>query len=177
MAASTLNIFNNHCERVRMANLAQAVNVLQSLVLTSGDSMVLTPTYYVFDLFKVHQDAKLLPIAIQAPDYRFGKDSIPAVNVSASVDSNERVHITLVNLDPVHGVPVRIQVKGDKGEINTSAMSGQVLTSERYTDINTFVRPGQVTIKPFTRFRREGPFVVVEMPPKSVVALETQKMW
>jgi alpha-N-arabinofuranosidase len=71
LAASTLNIFNNHCERVRMANLAQIANVLQSLVLTSGDSMLLTPTYYVFKLFSVHQDAHWLPLKIACPNYTY----------------------------------------------------------------------------------------------------------
>ena len=36
VAATTLNIFNNHSDRVRLANLAQTVNVLQALVLTQG---------------------------------------------------------------------------------------------------------------------------------------------
>ncbi len=99
-AASTLNIFNNHSDRVRMGNLAQTVNVLQSLVLTKGAKMVLTPTYYVFDMYKVHQDAKLLPIKLSSPDYVSGNDHLPAVNASASIDSTGAIHISLVNIDP-----------------------------------------------------------------------------
>ncbi len=72
IAGLTLNVFNNHAERVRMANLAQAVNVLQSVVLTKGDQMILTPTYHVMEMYKVHQDAKLLPINIKTADYVFG---------------------------------------------------------------------------------------------------------
>jgi len=101
IAGTTLNIFNNHSDRVRMANLAQTVNVLQSIVLTQGNKMLLTPTYYVFDLYKVHQDAKLLPIEIASPDYVSGDAKIPAVNVSASQDSTGAVHISLVNIDAV----------------------------------------------------------------------------
>ena len=110
IAASTLNIFNNHTDRVRMANLAQAVNVLQALVLTKGDQMVLTPTYYVFDLYKVHQDATLLPIKIVGPDYTFNGDKIPAVNGSASVTKNGKIHITLVNINPKNRVPVTVSL-------------------------------------------------------------------
>ena len=100
VAGTTLNIFNNHCDRVRMANLAQTVNVLQALILTKGHQMLLTPTYHVFDLYKVHQDAKLLPLQISAaPDYTVDGQKLPALNVSASLDSTGAVHISLVNLD------------------------------------------------------------------------------
>jgi alpha-N-arabinofuranosidase len=87
VAASTLNVFNNHSDRIKMANLAQTVNVLQSLILTKGSQMILTPTYFVFDLFKVHQNATLLPIKLSSPDYVSGNGRIAAVNASASVDS------------------------------------------------------------------------------------------
>ncbi len=98
VAATTLNIFNNHADRIRMANLAQTINVLQALILTEGDKMLLTPTYHVFDLFKVHQDAKLLPVKFSSPELVNGKNKIPALNVSVSKDSNQVVHMTLVNL-------------------------------------------------------------------------------
>src|SRR4029079_14541327 len=72
VAGTTLNIFNNHCDRVKMANLAQTINVLQSIILTEGNKMLLTPTYHVFDLYKVHQDAKYLPVKFVSPDYAVG---------------------------------------------------------------------------------------------------------
>jgi alpha-L-arabinofuranosidase len=168
IAASTLNIFNNHCERVRMANLAQTVNVLQSLVLTSKDSMVLTPTYYVFDLYKVHQDAKLLPLKIVSPNYVFNMESIPAVNVSASIDNNNTVHITLVNLDPTNRIPVTISI----ADLKLNSVSGQILTSEKFNDVNTFQKPDNVTPKQFTAAKKNGENIVVEMPAKSIVMLE-----
>src|ERR1700761_1490432 len=87
IAATTLNIFNNHADRIKMANLAQTVNVLQALILTDKDKLLLTPTYHVFDLYKVHQDARLLAIRVSSPDYSYGGEKIPAVNVSASRDS------------------------------------------------------------------------------------------
>ena len=107
LAGTTLNIFNNHAERVRVANLAQTVNVLQALVLTKGSQMLLTPTYHVFDLYKVHQDARLLPVQINTPDYTVGPDKIPAVNISASIDSTAAIHISYVNLDPNNKITVR----------------------------------------------------------------------
>jgi alpha-L-arabinofuranosidase len=168
MAASTLNIFNNHCERVRMANLAQTVNVLQSLVLTSGDSMVLTPTYYVFALFKVHQNAKWIPIKIQSPNYDFNYQTIPAINASASLDSNGLMHISLVNLNPVHEIPITINLN----EIDHLNITAQVLTSEKFNDVNTFSEPFKVVIHSFSDFKKNGKTLTVNMPSKSVVVLE-----
>jgi alpha-L-arabinofuranosidase len=159
MAASTLNIFNNHCERVRMANLAQTVNVLQSLVLTSGDSMVLKPTYYVFDLFKAHQNAKWAPLKMECPNYTYNYRSIPSINASASIDSNGVTHISLVNLDPNHEMPIIIHLN----ESIASNISGQMLTSGKFNDVNTFSEPNKVII----HFR-----ILKNMPPKSVVMLE-----
>jgi alpha-N-arabinofuranosidase len=168
-AASTLNIFNNHCDRVKMANLAQAVNVLQSLVLTSGDSMVLTPTYYVFNLYKVHQDAKWLPLQISwIPYYKQGSDSIAAVNASASLDSNGVIHVSVVNLDPDRNLPIRV----DFGNRRLSTIHGQVLTSDQCTDVNTFSNPEKVISRTFSNFKREMGAIEISMPAKSVVMLE-----
>ena len=106
LAATTLNIFNNHCDRVKMANLAQTVNVLQSLILTDKDKMLLTPTYHIFDLYKVHQDAKYLPVKLNSPDYELDGKKIPAVSISASQDASGKIHISLVNLDPHNNITI-----------------------------------------------------------------------
>lgn len=167
-AASTLNIFNNHCDRIKMANLAQTVNVLQSLALTKGKQMVLTPTYYVFDLYQVHQDATLLPIKLISPDYIMGDQKIPAVNASASRDSTGAIHISFVNLDPSKTITVRTSFSGaDWDHIN-----GQVLTSAHFNDYNSFENPDKVTAKPFSDAKKEGDELVVNLPPLSVVVLE-----
>jgi alpha-N-arabinofuranosidase len=170
VAASTLNIFNNHCDRVKMANLAQVVNVVQSLILTKDDSMLLTPTYYVFDLYKVHQDAQWLPLQLShIPYYAYEGDSIPAINASASIDSNHVVHISLVNLDPNKTVNIQVGL----GNRTFGKVSGRVLTSNQFTDINTFSQPDKVVIRPFSGFKsKEGDELTVNMPPKSVVTLE-----
>ena len=168
IAATTLNIFNSHADRVRMANLAQAVNVLQSLILTRGTAMVLTPTYYVFDLYKVHQDARRLPIVLNSPDYTFQGQTIPAVNASASQDKDGLVHISLVNLDPSRAVTVSADVQ----DLHKGAVSGRVLTSEHFTDINTFEQPDKVKPGTFAGAQLSGGSLSVTLPPSSVVVLE-----
>jgi alpha-L-arabinofuranosidase len=168
IAASTLNIFNNHADRVRMANLAQTVNVLQALVLTDKDKMLLTPTYYVFDLYKVHQDAHSLSIRIKSPDYIYGNGKLPAVNASASRDSAGLVHISLVNIDPSEKITVHTALPG----IAFSGIRGMILSSAKFTDINTFDQPEKVRTAPFTGAKKERDGLVVELPAGSVVVLE-----
>ena len=171
VAASTLNIFNNHSDRIKMANLAQTVNVLQSLILTKGPQMVLTPTYFVFDLYKVHQNATLLPVRLTSPDYISGDQRIAAVNASASVDSAGVIHISLVNLDPSKTVTVRTSFAGR----SWNKISGTILTSEKFNDVNSFDNPGKVKLKNFTGLRKEKGDLTVQLPPKSVVVLELKK--
>jgi alpha-N-arabinofuranosidase len=168
IAGSTLNIFNNHCDRVKMAALAQTVNVLQALILTDKDKMLLTPTYYVFDMYKVHQDAKYLPIKINSPDYEVDGKKLKAVNVSASQDNAGKVHISFVNLD-IHNA---VKVSADTKDINWSRVKGQVLTSANVTDVNTFTQSGKVQLHDFTDAKKENNQLVVVLPAKSVVTLE-----
>lgn len=168
IAATTLNIFNNHSERVRMANLAQTINVLQALILTDKEKMLLTPTYHVFDLFKVHQDAKYLPVNLKSPDYKSGDKKIPAVNVSASKDSAGAVHISLVNVNPSKKIETVIYL----GDINPKSVSGQILTAPELTTVNTFDKPGNVQITGFSAFKKNGNTLNVALPPKSIVVLE-----
>ena len=167
VAGTTLNIFNNHSDRVRMANLAQTINVLQALILTQGKQILLTPTYHIFDLYKVHQDAKLLPVNFTSPDYVVDDKKIPAVNISASQDSTGTVHISLVNLDPNKKINLRTTIAG----INWKKVQGQVLTSKNLTDINSFEKPGNIQILAFNGAKKDGDFLTVELPAKSVVVL------
>jgi alpha-N-arabinofuranosidase len=168
IAGTTLNIFNNHADRVKMANLAQTVNVLQALVLTDKDRMLLTPTYWVFDLYKVHQDARLLPVQYYTPDYVHGGEKIAAVNASASKDSSGAIHVSFVNLDPAKKITVRASLPG----IAFRTVQGQVLTSAKFTDVNTFDEPNKVKPVAFNGAKKEGNELVVELPAMSVVVLE-----
>jgi len=167
IAASTLNIFNKHCDRIRMANLAQTVNVLQALILTDKEKMVLTPTFYVFDLYKYHQEATILPVNFYAPEYHLGDDSIPAINASASKDSNGVIHITLVNIDPKNKISVNTSFNG----ATFKQAEGQVLTSASFTDINTFDNPNKVKLAAFTDFKKNGNDLAVNLPPMSVTLI------
>jgi alpha-N-arabinofuranosidase len=166
IAGTTLNTFNNHADRVRMANLAQTVNVLQSIILTRGKEMLLTPTYYVFDLYKVHQDAKLIPLSFESPDYISGADKIPALNASASKDSTGAIHISLVNLDPSKTITVKTTIDGIWNTVD-----GQIITSGALNDINTFEKPNVVTEQVFKGAKKEGASLTVEVPAKSIVVL------
>jgi alpha-N-arabinofuranosidase len=169
IAGTTLNIFNNHADRVRMANLAQTVNVLQALILTKGRQILLTPTYHVFDLYKVHQDAQLIPLKFESPDYVSGSSRIPALNVSASRDSTGILHLTLVNLDPSKNIS--LTTNPDK---SFTRVTGQVLTSANLTDINTFEKPASIRSQPFSGAKKQGEQLVIDMPAKSIVMLKVE---
>ena len=168
VAGTTLNIFNNHCDRVRGANLAQAVNVLQSLVLTDKEKILLTPTYHVFDLYQMHQNAEYLPLQFTSPNYTFGGEKIPALNASASKDKNGAVHLSLVNLDPHQALTLETALPG----VRWKTVTGRVLTSANVSDYNTFDKPGTVMLAAFTGAKKRGDKLVITLPAKSVVALE-----
>lgn len=169
VAAINLNIFNNHADRVKMANIAQVVNVLQSMILTKKEQMVLTPTYQVFRMYKVHQDATLIPIALTCRPYKYKNESIPSITASASKDATGKIHITLANLDPNTENPVTI----DLGKIQPSAVSCEILTSKEMNDYNDFgAEANKVVPVKFDKFKITGGKLQVNMPAKSVVAME-----
>jgi alpha-N-arabinofuranosidase len=168
VAATTLNIFNNHCDRVKMANLAQTINVLQSLILTKGHQILLTPTYHVFDLYKVHQDATWLPLQINGPEYAVDGQKLPALNISASKDSNGVVHISLVNLDANNAITIKTALNG----ISFKTVTGQAITAAKFTDVNSFEKPDVVKPAAFNGAKKEGDNLVVTVPKLSVVVLE-----
>ncbi len=144
------------------------INVLQALILTEGPKMILTPTYHVFDLYKVHQDAKMLPVTITSPDYVLGDQKLPALNVSASQDSTGVVHITLVNIDPNNTVTVTTFFK----QVKWTTVTGQVLTSAKIADINTFDKPNTIQIAKFDGAKKQDENLNVVLPSKSIVLLE-----
>ena len=170
VAGTTLNIFNNHADRVRGANLAQAVNVLQALVLTDQEKMLLTPTYHVFDLYQAHQDAELLPLQFSSPDYVLNGDKIPALNASASRDKQGVVHISLVNLDPGKTLTLEAALPG----VSWKTVTGRVLTSAKVNDYNSFEKPNTIKLADFKGARKRGDKLAVALPPKSVVMLEVK---
>ncbi|GAB3016207.1 alpha-N-arabinofuranosidase [Spirosoma pulveris] len=168
LAGSTLNIFHKHAERVRMANLAQAINVLQAVILTKGDKILLTPTYHVLEMYNVHQDATLLPVSVKSEDFAFGKDKLPAVSVSASRDKAGKVHISLVNIDPTKAQEISVDLNG----IKASGLTGRILTSANVRDHNTFENLTKIKPVAFNGAKISNDNLTVTLPPVSVVVLE-----
>ena len=170
VAGVTLNVFNNHCDRVKMANIAQTVNVLQAMILTRDEKMILTPTYHVFEMYNVHQDATLLPVELQCNDYQFGNERISALNVAASRDKSGRIHISLCNLDPKSSTEIFCEFSGTE----VKNVSGRVLTADAITAHNTFDNPQAVTPAVFNHFELKENVLRVNLPSKSVVVLEVE---
>ncbi len=167
VAGIHFNIFNNHAERVHMANIAQTINVLQSVILTEGPNMVLTPTYHVYDMYKVHQDAVKLPVYVESETVR----DFAAVSASASIDGDNKIHISLTNADPVKQQSAEVELRGWNIGASTT-VKGQIVTSDRMQDHNTFTKPDTVTLKDFSSAKISGSIVNAELPPRSVVTLE-----
>ena len=170
VASVTLDIFASHAERVRMANIAQTVNVLQAMILTDGERLVRTPTFHVFEMYKVHQDAQALPLVLDRGTYTHGDESIPALSASASRAADGAVHVSMTNMDPNAPRTVTTSVRGGA----FSAVSGRVLTADAMTAHNTFDAPDAVAPAPFDAPRLDGETLTVTLPPKSVVTLRLE---
>ncbi len=169
VAATTLDIFNKHADRVKMANIAQLVNVLQALILTNEEQMILTPTYYVYNMYKVHHDATLLPLDLQTEDYAIDGIAIPAISSSASTDDNGRIHISLSNLNPNKELEIACEIRGFK---SVAGISGTLLTANRINSYNDFGKSEEVHTVEFSGYEKKGNTITVKLPPKSVVMLE-----
>jgi alpha-N-arabinofuranosidase len=168
VAALTLNYLNERCERVRLANIAQTINVLQALIFTEDEKMVLTPTYHIYHMYKVHHDATLLPQTLESPAYVHGSEALPAISASASVDKEGRIHLSLVNIDPARAVEMEVELEG----LSSGKVSGTLLTSGAMDSHNSFEKPDEVVPVAFNDARfRQGKLQLV-VPARSVVVLE-----
>jgi alpha-N-arabinofuranosidase len=170
VAGVTLNVFNNHCERVYMANLAQTVNVLQALVLTEGERMVLTPTYHVFEMYRAHQDAVMLPTDLNSVSYEYAEEAVPAISVSASRDDKGKVCLSLCNLDHGRELSVSCELRGK----TPMHVAGRILTAEAINAHNTFDRPKVVKPAVFDGATLTDSALLVNLPAKSVTVLEIE---
>lgn len=168
LAGLTLNIFNNHSKRVQGANLAQIVNVLQSVILTDKEKMVLTPTYHVMRMYNVHQDATLLGSEILNPtSYAMGNETLQNLSVSASKDSTGVVTLSLVNIH--YSTPTSIQVDLRGG--NFQKCTGEILTSTKVDDHNNFEQPNKIAPKDFKNFTFKDNILSLTIPPFSVIVM------
>jgi alpha-L-arabinofuranosidase len=170
IAGVTLNAFNNRCDRVKMANLAQTVNVLQAVALTKEEKMILTPTYHVMEMYTVHHDALMIPLKLDSGPYVMGKDTLRAVSASASRAKDGTTHLSLVNIDPAREQHVTLDLQGGK----FSSVHGRILASPKVQDHNTFESPDRVQPAEFTGARIDGKSMHVQLPPCSVVVLEVK---
>ena len=168
IAGVTLNIFNNHSDRVRIANLAQCVNVLQAVILTDKEKMLLTPTYHVMEMYNVHQDATLIPLQTVSNDFIFEGEKLPAISASASRDSSGRIHISLVNVDDKKSQHISV----DLNQTKFKTITGKILASAKIDDRNTFDQPAKIKPAEFKGTTIKGKTLDVQLPPFSVVVLE-----
>lgn len=170
VAGISLNIFNEHCDRVVMANIAQMVNVLQSVILTEGEKMLLTPTYHVFNMYKVHMDATL----VDTHTLRGGTDDEtldhPTFSASTSRDAQGRLHLSLCNAAMTGESEVQIDLRGL--EAGGLTVTGTVLSAEVKDAHNTFDAPETVAPQTFTAFTVEGSSIRATLPKMSVAVLE-----
>jgi alpha-N-arabinofuranosidase len=168
LAGLTLNIFNNHSDRVRMANLAQTINVLQAVILTNEQKLLLTPTYHVMEMYSVHHDATMLPLDLKSGDYSLGSDKLPAISASASKDQQGLTHISLVNIDANNAQDISVDIRGAK----FSTVTGRILTSSKIQDFNTFEQPDKIKPVAFKDASLSANTLKVKLPAHSVVVLE-----
>ena len=168
VAGINLNIFNKHCDRVKMANIAQLVNVLQSVILTDGNRMVKTPTYHVFNMYKYHQDADLVESYIETEEIGVEEENkVPNLTESVSVDKDGKLHITLTNLSAdadydVCGVFTDAEIKSVKAQI----VAGDIHAH------NTFDDPEAVTVKDYDGVSIEAGKLAIKAPASSVMHIE-----
>lgn len=172
IASTTLDIFNQNADRVRMANIAQTVNVLQAMILTEKDKMVLTPTYHVFNMYKVHGDATLIRASLISEKYTFGNESVPALSQTVSRDNAGKIHLSLSNVNPHKEIKLVVEMNGGSfRNVNRATL----LTAPAFNSVNTFDKPGQVKPLPFKQYQLlPSGLLEVTLPPKSVIAMEME---
>ena len=166
VAAVSLNIFNNHSDRVHMANLAQMINVIQSVILTEGDQMVLTPTYHVFDLYKGHQDATLIESYVQKDMTGTEEAQVPCLNVSASEDEAGKLRITIANLSAKESQDLRCIIAGrEYSQVSARHIAGDMNAH------NQFGKAPEVEIKALEGIKLDKEGLTLKMPACSVAEI------
>jgi alpha-N-arabinofuranosidase len=169
LAALNLNIFARNAERVRMANIAQMVNVLQAMIMTDKEKMVLTPTYHVFRMYVPFQDATSVPVTFDAGTYTQGDIILPRVDAIAAKDTQGKLWLAITNLDANKPITINANIMG--GPARSAA--GETLTAPNVDSVNTFDAPNTVVPKPVS-VKAEGGKLSLELPPKSVTVVSLQ---
>jgi alpha-N-arabinofuranosidase len=170
LAALNLNIFARHADRVRMANIAQMINVLQSMVMTDKEKMVLTPTYYVFKMYVPFQDATFLPVTFNAGSYTQGDITLPRVDAIAAKDATGKLWLEITNVDPNQPVDIEVSLSG----VTAKSAAGETLTAPKVDSVNTFNAPKTVMPKPITAKVAAGKLTLT-LEPKSVTVVSVEQ--
>lgn len=170
LAALHFNVFHAHADRVQMTNIAQMVNVLQAMILTSKDRLVLTPTYHAFAMYVPFQDATSLPAKLENnPVYQLGRVSMPALSATAARAKDGRLYVGLVNANPTRDAELSLQV----GAGAPRAVKGQLLTAAAMDAQNELGKPAQVAPVPYEARAVDGR-LVLKLPAKSVVVVAVE---
>jgi alpha-L-arabinofuranosidase len=169
LASLNLNIFARHAERVRMANIAQMINVLQAMIITDKEKMILTPTYHVFRMYVPFQDATFVPIAFDRGSYTHGDITLPRVDAIAGKDAAGTLWVALTNLDPTRPIDVSVTLGGITGR----TVAGETLTATAVDSVNTSEAPNTVAPKPVSA-KVQGDRLSVTLEPKSVTVLSVR---
>lgn len=167
IAALNLNIFARHADRVRLTNIAQMTNVLQAMILTQEEKMVLTPTYHIFKMYLPFQDATFVPVTFDAGSYVQGDVTLPRVDAVAVRDTQGKLWLSVTNLDPDKPVRIDANIAG----ANARSARGQVLTAAKVDSVNTFENPNAIAPKPIAGKVSKG-VVTLELPGKSVAVVQ-----
>lgn len=170
LAALNLNIFARHADRVRGANIAQMINVLQAMILTEQDKMVLTPTYYVYKMYVPFQDATFLPVMLNAGTYTHGDITLPRMDAIAAKDATGKLWLEITNLDPNRTVEIEISING----LNAKSASGETLTAPKVDSVNTFEAPNTIRPKPVSA-KIEGGKLNIKLEAKSVTVVSVEQ--
>jgi alpha-N-arabinofuranosidase len=174
VASTSLDIFHKYTRRLKMCNIAQIVNVLQSMILTKDEKMVLTPTYFVFKQYQVHQDAAYIPTDVECETMdikganRHFDGKLPLVSATASKDKNGVYHVSLTNVSVDKEQTVTVNLEGIKA---TKAV-GTILATSKIEDLNTFDQPDKVKNETFKEVKIKNGQMQVKMPKNSIVTLE-----
>jgi alpha-N-arabinofuranosidase len=169
LASLNLNIFARHADRVRMANIAQMINVLQAMIVTDKAKMVLTPTYHVFRMYVPFQDATSVPVTLDAGTYTNGDIRLPRLDAIAAKDASGKLWLAVTNLDPEKPAEIEAELTG----IQIKSATGETLTAPKVDSVNSFEAPNAVATKPVSVKAHDGKLALtLESKSVTVVAIE-----
>src|SRR5262249_52175322 len=169
LASLNFNIFARHSDRVRMANIAQMANVLQAMIMTDAERMVLTPTYHAFRMYVPFQDATYLPVKVDAGTYTEGTTSLPRVDSIGARDHQGRIWLAMTTLDARQSVRISVTL----GSAGAHSARGEVLTAQHVDEVNSFEVPQAVWPKPFAS-TASGESLTLDVPARSLVVVQLE---